>query len=236
MSNAPENMDVQIAAGEIAISLTNAQWNFAKFAATFYHQAKKDGDLDKYFSLVNKLYCDLWPEEGNEGTFANVRPVIFARDLRLTDIIQLRTHIIAAAISTVGTVPSHHWEHVLHVECGRAYRVRRPCPYLSSPDFHLAHQNQGCVHVSRESDEQNDLAGNEASGEEGNDNDNVVDDTTLLAFPTSFDPDWCFTSEARRVYGPLGYVCPPTPIIPHPGSAQPANPARKTRMIWPSTR
>lgn len=71
MPNCTQDVD---AAGEIPASesLTYAQWKFAKYVAIFYHQAKKDGNLAKYFALVNILYCDRWPEEGNGNTLAKV--------------------------------------------------------------------------------------------------------------------------------------------------------------------
>lgn len=77
MSNSTDALE------ENPASLTFAQWKFAKYVAIFYHQARKDGDLEAYFSLVSRLYCDRWPEESNEVSLSQVCILIFARCSRL---------------------------------------------------------------------------------------------------------------------------------------------------------
>ena len=58
--------------------ISYAQWKFAKYVAIFYHQAAGDGNLEMYFSLVNKLFCDRWPEENNDVALSTVCPFFFS--------------------------------------------------------------------------------------------------------------------------------------------------------------
>lgn len=59
--------------------LTYAQWKFVQYAATFYHEAKKEGGLDAYFALVDWLYHDRWPEECYQEARVKVSPHILCQ-------------------------------------------------------------------------------------------------------------------------------------------------------------
>lgn len=49
-----------------------ARWKFAGYAAMFFDQARKEGELQKYFRLVEEIYRDRWPEQVDEDVLAKV--------------------------------------------------------------------------------------------------------------------------------------------------------------------
>lgn len=75
MSNLLGDVEAPTAAEDVADTPTFdlAKYKFAKYAATFYHQARKEGKLDRFFLLINEIYKDRWPADVSKDALEKVR-------------------------------------------------------------------------------------------------------------------------------------------------------------------
>lgn len=75
MSNLLGNVQAAAVAEDATDAPTSdlAKWNFAKHAAMFYHQAQKEGSLDRFFLLIDTIYKDRWPADVSEDALVKVR-------------------------------------------------------------------------------------------------------------------------------------------------------------------